>query len=229
MRIARSFRLAFATAILAPTLSAPTMAEAQSPSRAPRGFEDSWFWGVKGGSTMFTTGPSGNEKVSAPTVGAEWIITRSRAALYLSVEQAFFDRTAGVFDPSSAGSVRPVDISDLRRYGAGIFLYPVRYGSIRPYGGLGLAINVIQNAEPEGTYSSEESQSAVFSAVDEQSSRVSAAFTLGVQAQVQRVSLFAQAVTMPTRSNFLINGSANTFVFEAGVRFNLLGAIERLQ
>jgi hypothetical protein len=55
-------------------------------------------------------------------------------------------------------------------------------------------------------------------------------FTVGAQAQVQqRLSVFAQAATMPTRNNFLINGAANTFVLEAGVRFNLLGAIDPLK
>jgi hypothetical protein len=34
---------------------------------------------------------------------------------------------------------------------------------------------------------------------------------------------------MPTRRNFLINGASNTFVIEAGVRFNLIGAVESLK
>lgn len=223
MRIARTFRLALAAAAVIPTL-----AGAQA-SNAPRTFNDSWFWGIKGGSTMFTTGANGDSKVNAATVGAEWVVTRSRAAVYLSVEQAFFDNTAGVFDASSVGSVRSVSISDLRRYNAGVYLFPIKHESFRPYAGLGLAINVIQNAEPQGTYSSVAAQDSVFSAVDEQSSRVSAVFTLGAQAKVMdRVWLFAQGVTMPTRRNFLINGAANTFVVEGGVRFNLLGAIEKL-
>lgn len=225
MRIVRTFRLALAAAAVIPAL-----AGAQSTSPAPRVFSDSWFWGVKGGSTMFTTGASGNSKVSAPTVGAEWLITRTHTALYVSVEQAFFSNTAGVFDASAPGSVRAVDISDLRRYNAGVLFFPKQFGAVRPYAGLGLAINVIQSADPLGTYSNAASQQAVFEAVDEQSSRVAAVFTVGAQAQVQqRLSVFAQAATMPTRNNFLINGAANTFVLEAGVRFNLLGAIDPLK
>ncbi len=224
MRIVRTFRLALAVAAVVPAL-----AGAQATSNARLGFDDSWFWGIRGGSTMFTTGAGGDSKVSAPTIGAEWLITRTRIAAYLAVEQAFFDNTAAVFDPSAAGSARPVDISDLRSYNAGVYFYPVRYGNLRPYAGLGLAINVIQNAEPRGTYTSEESQLAVFESVDEQSSRVSAVLTAGAQYQVGRASLFGQVATMPTRRNFLINGAANTFVLQGGVRFNLLGAIERVQ
>ncbi len=224
MRIVRTFRLALALAAVVPAL-----ATAQSASNARLGFDDSWFWGIRGGSTMFTTGANGETKVSAPTVGAEWLITRSRVAAYVAVEQAFFDNTAAVFDASAAGSLRPVDISDLRSYNAGIYLFPVRYGNLRPYAGIGLAINVIQNAEPRGTYTSEESQLAVFESVDEQSSRVSAVLTAGAQYQVGRASIFGQVASMPTRRNFLINGAANTFVLQGGVRFNLLGAIEKVQ
>lgn len=224
MRIVRTFRLALAAAAVIPTLVG-----AQAASKSPRGFENSWFWGIKGGSTMFTTGASGDAKVNAPTVGAEWVITRSKVALYLGVDQAFFDNTAAVYDASAPGSARAVNIGDLRSYNAGMFFYPLRYGNLRPYAGLGLAINVIQNADPLGTYVDAKSQAAVFTTIDDQSSRVSARFTLGAQYQVQRVALFVQGATMPTRNNFLINGAANSFVVEGGLRFNLLGAIEKLQ
>jgi outer membrane protein W len=224
MRIVRTFRLALAVAAVVPAL-----AGAQAASNARRGFDDSWFWGIRGGSTMFTTGASGDSKVSAPTVGAEWMITRTRIAAYLAVEQAFFDNTAAVFDPSAAGSARAVDISDLRSYNAGVYFFPVRYGNLRPYAGLGIAINVIQHAEPRGTFTSEESQLAVFETVDAQSSRVSAVLSAGAQYQVGRAALFGQIATLPTRRNFLINGAANTFVLQGGVRFNLLGAIEKVQ
>lgn len=225
MRIARTFALALLGAAALPSLST-----AQSAAGSGRlGFEDSWFWGIKGGSTMFTAGEDGAAKVNAPTVGAEWLITRSRMALNFSIEQAFFDNRAGVYDPSAAGSVRPVAISDMRRYQASIFLYPATYGRFRPYAGLGLGLNVIQNAQPEGTFSSPESQEQVFADVAEQSSRSSFVLTGGVQAQFGRYALFAQAATMPTRNNFLINGASNTWMLEGGVRYNLVHAIERLK
>lgn len=223
MRIVRTFRLALAAAAVVPMI-----AGAQASSKSPRDFDNSWFWGIKGGSTMITTGASGNEKVSAPTVGGEWLITRKRIALSIGIDQAFFDNTAAVYDPTAAGSAREVKISDLRSYSAGVFFFPLKYGSLRPYAGLGLSINVIQNADPQGTYTSTDAQEAVLAEVDDQSSRVSARFTLGAQYQLQRVALFAQAATLPTRNNFLINGAANTFVLEAGLRFNLLSAIEKL-
>ena len=97
MRIVRTFGLVLFAATALPML-AGAQATSLPTAKSARDFDDSWFWGVKGGSTMFTTGEAGTSKVSAPTVGFEWLITRSRVALNVSVEQAFFDNTASVFD-----------------------------------------------------------------------------------------------------------------------------------
>src|SRR6185503_19382746 len=128
-----------------------------------------------------------------------------------------------VFDATVVGSARPVDISDLRRYTIGLYAFPIEHGKLRPYAGLGLAINVIQNAVPRGTFSSVESHDGVFQRVSDQSSRASAILTGGLQYQVGRSAWFGQLSTMPTRNNFLISGSSHTFVFEFGVRYNLVG------
>lgn len=204
----------------------PAMAGAQQAANPRHAFEDSWYWGAKGGIASFD--PSGGGRVSASSVGAEWMITRSRAALYLSVDQAFFDETAGIFDPSVGGSVRPVSINDMRRYGVGLFAFPIA-GSVRPYLGLGLSLNVIQNADPSGTFVNQGSQTAVFDRVADQTSKVSAVFTGGLQANAGRMAFFAQASAMPTRNNFLISGSSHTFVIEGGIRYNLAQAIEQLK
>jgi hypothetical protein len=219
MRIARSVMAAL---VLGATV--PALALAQSS-----GFDNGWFWGAKGGITQFDAIDSqtgGFKTVSATTVGGEWLITRTRGALLLSVEQAFFDEVSAVFDPTSPGAARPVDISDMRRYHVGLLAYPVSWGGARPYIGVGYAVNVIQSASPRGTFQSEDAMDSVFTRVDRQSSRASFVLTAGLQAQAGRFAFFAQAATMPTRDNFLINGSSNTFMFEGGIRLRLSNAIE---
>jgi hypothetical protein len=188
-----------------------------------RNFEDSWFWGAKGGVSHFS---SATETLNAPVVGGEWLITRQRVGLYISVEQSFFDTRAAVFDPSSLNSARAVDISDLRRYNAQLFAFPVQLGALRPYAGLGFAISVIQSADPRGTFSSSDARDSVFMRVDDQTSRTSLALTGGVQAQWSRLGAFVQATTMPTRSRFLINGASNTSMIEAGLRIRVTKAVE---
>lgn len=221
MRIVRTVVLA----VLA-TAAVPAMALAQSASS----FDNAWFWGVKGGIMQFDAIDSqagGFKTVNATSVGGEWLITRRRAGLYLSVEHAFFDEVTAVFDPSAPGASRTVDMSDMRRYHIGMLAFPVSWGGARPYLGVGYAINVIQEASPRGTFTSQGAMDSVFTRVDRQSTRASFVVTAGVQATVGRWGLFAQAATMPTRDNFLINGSSNTFMFEGGLRFRISDAIEK--
>jgi hypothetical protein len=221
MRIARQFALS----LLA--VATPMVVVAQQSVSTRTQFENSWYWGAKGGVSSFD--PNGSGRISAASVGAEWLITRSRAALYVSVDQSFFEDVAGVYDPTVQGSVRPVDVSDWRRYAVGLLAFPVTWGNLKPYAGLGLSINVIQNADPQGTFATTASQTKVFDDVSEQTSRVSATMTAGLQIQVGRAALFGQASAMPTRNNFLISGSSHTFVLEGGLRFNLASAVEVLR
>lgn len=220
MRIARLFGFTL-------LLSAPVAAHAQQSTGSRTQFEDSWYWGAKAGMSSFD--PDGAGRVSASSFGAEWLITRRRAGLYLSVDQSFFDATAGVFDPSVQGSVRSVDVSDWRRYAAGLLAFPVTMGSLRPYLGVGLTINVLQKADPRGTFASTASQTSVFNAVEEQTSKVSPTFTGGAQLQIGRAALFGQVSSMSTRNNFLISGASHTFVLEGGLRFNIASAIEQMK
>ena len=69
-------------------------------------FEDSWYWGAKGGVQRFGTVVDG--RVSAPLAGAEWLITHRRGALLVSAEQSFFDRASMIADPYTHDGVRTV-------------------------------------------------------------------------------------------------------------------------
>jgi hypothetical protein len=212
--------------ILAAGLGVVALLPAAGFAQSGRSFDNSWFWGVKGGVALIE---AGGEKTAAPMGGIDWLITRQHTALNLSVEQAFFDKTSGIFDPSVAGSVRPVAIKDMRRYSLTMIGIPKAFGAVRPYAGIGLALNVIRKASPEGTFTSTANQDSVFTKVNDQSSRVSFVATLGVQAQYSRVSLFGQVSSMPTRDNFLLNGSPTTTLLEAGIRYNIGDAIEKMK
>lgn len=201
------------------------LAPSPSAAQAPNGFVDSWFWGAKGGVASFTA----NDYVVAPSVGAEWLITRSRTALSVSFEQAFFETRTTVYDATVTAAARAVNIKDLRRVQASIFFFPFHAAVVRPYGGLGLALNTIQAATPVGTFASVAAQDSVNSSVDRQSSRASVVLTGGAQVHVWKVALFGQISTMPTRRNFLLNGAPNTMLAELGVRVRIAGAKERLE
>jgi hypothetical protein len=220
MRTIRTLTAGLACAALLPALAA-----AQSVPQQARSFTDSWYWGAKGGVSMFGAAA---ENISAPSVGGEWMITRTKIAMYASVEQSFFDTQGAVFDATSPGSVRIVDIKDSRRYNLQLFAFPKQYGAFRPYAGLGFALISIRDARPEGTFASTASQDTIYATVEDRSSRTTPVFTLGGQYDFLRSALFVQASTMATRNRFLINGKANTYLIEAGLRYNLVDAIEKL-
>ena len=205
----------------------PGLALAQA-NQSARYFNDSWFWGVNGGVMFLTAGYGENKKVTAPSVGAEWLITRTRIGLRLAIDQAFFDEDADVFDPGAPGGARQVTVSDWRRYSSEIYFFPLKdAGWLRPYAGLGLALNVLQNSAPLGSFASETQMDTVFQRVHDFSTRASAIFTVGAQAGFQRTAFFLQGSAMPTQNNFLLNRSAYTFVLHGGLRYNIGSAIEK--
>jgi len=220
MRTIRTLTAGLACAALLPAVVA-----AQQVPQKVRSFTDSWYWGAKGGVSMIGAAA---EDISAPTVGGEWLITRTRVAMYVSVEQSFFETQGAVYDPTSTGSVRIVDVKDSRRYNMQLFAFPKQFGSFRPYAGLGFSLLVIRDAQPQGTFSTAGSLDSVYAMVDDRSSRTTPAFTLGSQYDFARAALFVQATTMATRNRYLINGKSNTYLLEAGLRYNLVDAIEKL-
>lgn len=201
----------------------PAVAAAQSE---PRPFTDAWFWGAKGGAM---TVKAGGQSDMAPLAGAEWLITRSRAGLYVSVEQAFFDDAVGeVPDASASTGVRQVQLENFRRASFALLAFPREFGALRPYAGIGLAMNLVQRATPIGEFNSSGDAQQVMARIEDRRSRSSFVFMGGVQGQVGNVGIFAQATSMPTGGRFLLNGDENIYLLEAGLRWNVGSAIERM-
>src|SRR5438552_19188466 len=127
-------------------ISAAFIAFAAMSASAQRSgnFENSWFWGVKGGvSTLSTTG-SGS--ASVPTWGADWLITRSKGGLYISADESFFSRSLTAVDTHAPGGTRQVKISNMRRVGFAGMVFPTTFGPVRPYAGVGAAVSIIAGA-----------------------------------------------------------------------------------
>jgi len=206
-------------------LALVTLLPAAAAAQEQRPFTDSWFWGVKGGAMTVKT-PF--ESKIAPTAGAEWFITRTRAGLYVSVEQGFFDGARGVVaDTSLAGGARVVALENFRRASFALLGFPHQWGSVRPYVGIGMAVNMVANARPAGTYTSEEAKATVMRNVEDRRTRTSALFMGGVQGTVRNVGVFGQVTAMPTGSQYFLSGAETTYLLEAGLRFNAGSAIER--
>lgn len=191
-----------------------------------RPFSDSWFWGAKAGAMTVKTN---TDSKAAPVIGTDWLITRSRTGLYISIEEGIFSNTFGAVADASLGSgVRPVELRNFRRAAFALLAFPHQWGTAHPYAGVGLSLNLVQRAVPVGNFSSADAQTEVIASIEDRRSRTSAVFMGGVQGQFNNLALFAQATAMPTGSRFLISGNENIYMLEAGVRFNLGSAIERI-
>jgi hypothetical protein len=224
MRMVRRTAKALAGIALVPGL---LVAQATETASTNNGFNDSWFWGVNGGMMTFTAGVGSDVTVTAPMIGGEWFITRSAIALRVTIQQAFFDEQGEMFDPTVAGNVRPVNVENWRRYAAEVYFIPTSLGTMRPYAGLGLSLNLLRDAVPAGSFATPEQMDEALDATDRLRSRVAATFTGGVQWQLWRGAVFVQASAMPTQRNFLFSRSHYTFIGEAGLRINMGTAIEK--
>ena len=199
----------------------PTIGSAQ----AGRLFKDSWFWGAKTGVMMYST--KAVENAISPMVGGEWLITRTRGALYVSYDQTFFNNDSAIQDVLNTNGIRIVNMDDMRRLTFAALAFPKQYIGFRPYGGVGVALNFIQTATPRGTYVSASQANDIAATVEDQRTRASVLVMLGLQAQYSRWSLFGQATMMPAHAQFLINGRSTYFV-EGGLRYNIGSSIERI-
>ena len=191
-----------------------------------REFEDSWFWGVKGGVSTFA--PTFGDTETSATYGAEWLITRRRGALYVSVDEANISTTSAVFDPTFDGEFRPVGVEKLRRVSAAALVFPRAFGRFRPYAGLGLAVNVIGDAYPLVAADEETVDELVWDRIDDRSSQAGFLLMGGGQFQIRKLAVFAQASMVPSNDRFLLNDNALGF-FEFGLRYNFSGSREGLR
>jgi len=216
MRMTRLFVAGVFTAALFPAIAS---------AQRVRDFEDSWFWGVKGGVSTYS--PVYGDYENAATFGAEWLITRTHGALYVSVDQANIETHSFVFDPTAEGSARSVGVEKLRRVGFAALAFPKRFGRFRPYAGLGLSINLIGDAYPYVGENETEVDDAVYERIDDRKSQAAFLGMGGVQAGFGRAAVFGQASFIPANNRFLLD--ENLMFFEAGVRYNFGGAREGIR
>lgn len=222
-RLLAATPLALASA-LALSPAAATAQHSSVADDARRGFENSWYWGAKGGVMRFGTIAEGN--VTAPLAGAEWLVTHKRGGLLVSAEQAFFDKNSAVFDAGMENGARSVRLRNARRFAAAALAFPTEWGPLRPYGGVGLALEAIRDAQPGGEFDDQAQFNAVMTRIDNGQSRVTVFGTVGAQAQWGRAAFFVQANASPAQSRSLFN-KGGTAQIEGGVRLNLADAIER--
>lgn len=213
MRTVRWLSLGFA---LATVLASEAMAQ------EGRHFRNAWFWGAKAGFTSFSTDRVKN--AVAPSLGVEWLITRSRGGLYASFDQSFFDEETTIH--TSAYGPHTIRMQNMRRVTLAGLAFPFRIGTLRPYGGVGLALNFIQDIEPVDPFTSPDQETIVARRAFDTKDRAAFIAMVGVQLQYMRFSAFGQAAIMPAQARFMMN-SRPVYHLEGGIRWNVGSSIDR--
>jgi len=226
MRLSRIVILALAAAALTPRAGA-----AQS---ATQGFADSWYWGAYGGFTNFATAfGSENLRTNAPSIGAEWMLTRTRYALHVFAEQSYFSTTSSIGSPTGAAPLA-VNINDMRRLGFDLMIFTPEYKMIKPYVGVGYAFNFINSASLRScagcnTFATQAQADSNQKAIVNARSMGKAFVNGGVMYVYKRFAPFAQYTIMPSqgKSDWYINGTGFTTQWALGLRYNFGSSIEK--
>lgn len=213
--------LTIAAAIVA---AVPTIATAQQG----RPFKDSWFWGIKGGGV--TVVDSGQTYKQAPFAGIEWLITRTHGGIYISGGEAFFTQQTFVLrDPAQPDSgLRIVDLKNMRKLDVAIMGFPGEHLRFHPYAGIGFTLNQIVDAHARPPFGNVDQVTYATQTIQDQKAAFAPLLMVGGQYAFKKVSIFGQASTSLTQTQFLgYNGRSNSYSYEIGVRYNAGSSIDK--
>ena len=216
--------------IRALTLAAAVIAVLPATVVAQNGrpFDDSWFWGIKLGG--FTLADSGRKYVQAPTVGVEWLITRSKGGLYVSGSETFFTQHTFVQGNLSNGdsSAHAVMLKNLRKLDVAVVGFPGQHLRFHPYFGVGFSMSQAASAKPEGAFATADQLDFTEQVIQQQRVAFSPLLIGGGQYRMRKFSVFGQATVSPAQKNFIMyNGRPFNFGYEVGLRYNFGSAIDR--
>ena len=221
MRLLRVLTAAIGLAALLPQMSA---------AQAGRQFKDAWFWGVKTGGLVYSS--ASTENSAAPLVGAEWLITRTRAGLYVSFDQTFLSTTGNFIDrdPDSTFS-RNVSLKNMRRLSLAMMAFPMQSAKYHPYAGFGFSFNQIGGATFQTGFVNSTRYQIALDSVQSKKATFTPVLIGGLQARLTKFSVFGQASFMPVQQNFFLynrnSGAAFNASLEGGIRYNVGSSIDR--
>jgi hypothetical protein len=204
-------------------LVATMVVSAIAQAQVVRDFDNSWFWGAKAGINTF--GAQGHGNGTAPNIGIDWLITRSKGGLYVSGDQSIFSHDVDVSDPSATTGQRTVLVNDMRRLTFAALAFPKHFGGITPYAGVGYMIAVLGDARIKLDSLNAFPSNSFIDNVESSRSRGAVLGMLGVQVQTRRAAVFAQETMLPANTSFLLNGILSFFEF--GVRYNFGSSIDQ--
>ena len=203
------------------------------PSAAQDGrpFHDAWFWGVKGGTTVYSSN-FGTDMGIAPMVGLDWLITRTRGGLYVSADQSFLSTTGSFKETSSTGLVdRVVDLKHMQRVSLAMVGFPLQTPSLHPYLGIGAGMYRVGSVNFQTPFAGSAQANVAADSVSAKKVTFAPFVMLGAQQRLPGFSVFAHGTaTWLQKSFFLHSDPPKTklgLTLEGGVRYNIGSSIDR--
>jgi hypothetical protein len=208
---------------------------ALADAQPARPFRDSWFWGIQTGVMGYNRVDTGDPALPvirsfAPTVGLDWLITRTRGGLFVSYSQAFLSTQSLILNgPTSADTgLRIVDIRNVRRFNMVAMAFPGDFLRWHPYVGAGFSFRYLASADAQGPFTQQRQFDYASSAVNQFKAALGPAFMGGAQFRLKRLSAFGQVTLSAGERSFLLaNGHSLSLASEFGVRYNVGSSIDR--
>lgn len=217
--------------VLAVAISFAGMLAQSGAAQEGRQFKDAWFWGLKGGALVYSSNYNTDNAI-APTVGLDWVVTRTLGGLYVSFDQSFLT-TEGAFKEVGTTGLqdRVVTLKHSQRISLAAMGFPMQRPSFHPYVGLGAALNRVGSVTATTPFANNAQLAASTDSV--QAKRVAfAPFVMGgVQTRLPRFSLFAQATATWLHNDYFLHyvrpRYGLQYALEGGIRYNVGSSIDR--
>jgi hypothetical protein len=202
------------TAVLTALLAAPLTAQR---SRI-QDWQNRWYWGIKGGLMTYKLPTLGN--VVTASVGADWLITQRRAALFVSYSRSFQAEQDTFAVTGLAGTNNGVQFDGVQKVAVGVATM-IGNRRIQPYVGGGFALHILANARSTTT----SPPATISDAISDAASGAFLFFVGGAQYRMgTKGAVFAAWQYSPLGRNYLLQGGSSSF--EAGIRYAFLNARE---
>jgi len=208
-RMMRRLSRVLLTGALLVTVAAPAFGQQANAS-----WQHMWYWGGQGGVFLYKDA-AGTQ--TAADFGGHWLITGTHSALFLGIDRLAFSGTPAV-QISAADPASIATFSAGQRLQAMLLAMPAT-GAVQVYGGIGVAIEQITDAQPAT------GSTATQSEIDAVASKAYPIFSGGFQMQIgSRWALFGTYQYMPSADGFLITSEQHAIT--GGLRFALTGSHE---
>jgi opacity protein-like surface antigen len=224
----RHIRVLATVAVLAAAISQPSAAQ------EGRQFKDAWFWGVKGGVTVWGSQVT-TDNAGAPQFGADWLITRTRGGLYVSFDESILTAEAYFTTPGQNGFTDPrVSMQNQHRFVAAAMAFPAQSNHLHPYIGAGVGVHRVSSYAYQTSFASSAQFNLAGDSVQSRKVAIAPVIIAGLQARVTRFSVFGQALASFLPNNYLLRHSApkrglSQFSIERGIRYNVGSSIDKIR